>query len=163
MPRRLDPAIPTAQATHAAADEPNPTITATVAGTNFAGTAAGTITAAGTNFAGTGAGTSSITATLAAATNFNTSASSDLVVSGAAGRSGAAASGAAGAGPPSTRPRSFHMMEQVGPPALGLVTTTQNGQSTGSDSEPMDISGRSSGRSMDTRSDGIASPDGNGS
>ena len=79
-----------------------------------------------------------------------TVASSGPAVSGEA-----AASGAAGAGPSSMNPRSFNWSVTKFPMALG-PPTQQNRQSAGSD--PMDTTS-----SMDTNSDHIASPDGNGS
>ena len=142
-PRRLDttaPAILTVQPQATDATATDPTIIANAGGTGSTAPLAPSVIdlAAIRTIAASAAPT---TATVA---------SSGPAVSGEA-----AASGAAGAGPSSMNPRSFNWSVTKFPMALG-PPTQQNRQSAGSD--PMDTTS-----SMDTNSDHIASPDGNGS
>ena len=172
-PRRLDttaPAMLTAQphtqpqATDATATDP--TIIANAGGTGSTAPLAPSVIdlAAIRTIAASAAPTTATVASLGPAVSGEAAASgalsgaagcSEAAASGAAGCSGAAASGAAGAGPSSMNPRSFNWSVTKFPMALG-PPTQQNRQSAGSD--PMDTTS-----SMDTNSDHIASPDGNGS
>ena len=153
-PRRLDttaPAILTVQPQATDATATDPTIIANAGGTGSTAPLAPSVIdlAAIRTIAASAAPT---TATVASS---GPAVSGEAAASGAAGCSGAAASGAAGAGPSSMNPRSFNWSVTKFPMALG-PPTQQNRQSAGSD--PMDTTS-----SMDTNSDHIASPDGNGS
>ena len=169
-PRRLDttaPAILTAQPQATDATATDPTIIANAGGTGSTAPLAHSVIdlAAIRTIATSAAPTTATVASSGPAVSGEAAASgalsgaagcSEAAASGAAGCSGAAASGAAGAGPSSMNPRSFNWSVDhrsfmaLGPP------TQQNRQSAGSD--PMDTTS-----SMDTNSDHIASPGGNGS
>ena len=164
-PRRLDttaPAILTVQPQATDATATDPTIIANAGGTGSTAPLAPSVIdlAAIRTIAASAAPTTATVASSGPAVSGEAAASgaagcSEAAASGAAGCSGAAASGAAGAGPSSMNPRSFNWSVTKFPMALG-PPTQQNRQSAGSD--PMDTTS-----SMDTNSDHIASPDGNGS
>ena len=159
-PRRLDttaPAILTAQPQATDATATDPTIIANAGGTGSTAPLAPSVIdlAAIRTIAASAAPTTATVASSGPAVSGEAAASGAAGCSETAASGAAGCSGAAGAGPSSMNPRSFNWSVTKFPMALG-PPTQQNRQSAGSD--PMDTTS-----SMDTNSDHIASPDGNGS